>query len=88
MRHKTVYKTVEVEVEIDALELLDDLDDNELTDYLKKRAGFENTDPFVIEDYDELVNTYYHGDFDLEKFLSKLRKKDVVKILEKFKGTN
>jgi hypothetical protein len=70
-----------VEVDVDPAEVLDQLDPSDIEDYLEDK-------PYNLQskskgwDYDMLVESYYHGDFDLKKLLEELKMSDLVALFE------
>lgn len=70
------YITHNVEIEIDEEEFMDDyVGDNLLKSYYEERFGKESYD------YNDIVNDYYHGDFNLKLILDKIGIVEVNKVL-------
>ena len=74
-RHRT-------DVNIDPVDVLDELDPADIEEYLEDRQPEFHVAINNSWDYTELVNSYYHGDFDLKKFLEELKMTDLVAMLE------
>jgi hypothetical protein len=74
--------TVEIEIDdYDIDKILDQLNPEELVEYLiNNNVDIES---YYSKDRD-LVEEYYHGDFDPKRFLKNIRKEDAVKICSDF----
>jgi hypothetical protein len=68
------------EVQIDPFEVLEALDVDDIENYLDLRN--KATVSSIHWDYQEIIDSYYHGDFDLKKLLTELKMNDLVTLLE------
>ena len=66
-------KYVNVDCEIDLYEQLDELTDDELQEYIDSREFIFQSQQEKEINYEELVDMYYHGDFDVDKFLKLIK---------------
>jgi hypothetical protein len=69
------HQTVEIQAEVDPYDILDEMDNEDIVEYLQThqekyidRKGID----YANINYEELAYAYYHGDFNLEKFLDML----------------
>jgi hypothetical protein len=67
-------------VYIDPTEVLDELSTEDIEEYLSQRDPVFQS-PTHYWDYNLLADAYYHGDFDLKKFLTDIKKDNLVKLL-------
>lgn len=67
--------TFDTEVEVDVEDVLDDLTTDDILDYLEKDRDVIINDSIDYSeiDYEELKNAYFHGDFDLKKFMEMIK---------------
>lgn len=72
------HQTVEIQAEVDPYDILDEMDNEDIMEYyqtrIEKKIDKKSIDYSNIN-YEELAYAYYHGDFNLEKFLDMLEYK-------------
>ena len=74
-----ISKNVSVYTEVDPYDVLDELNADDIIDYLTDerdmRINLSSKINYSNINYEELAYAYYHGDFNLEKFLEMLEYK-------------
>lgn len=75
--------TVSATVKVD--DVLDEIDDEDIVEHLKRRGVLASIgEPSSVGyDYDELAHEVWHGDFDLDAFIRVLGVSDVRRALDK-----
>ena len=72
---------ITVNAEVDPIEVLDELDTNDILEYLRKHRDIGVDTSAHSSD---LVNDFFHGDFDLKKFLLEIGKQATAPVLQQF----
>ena len=83
MRHQDI--DIDCHAEVDTFELMDDLSDSELSEYLEDREGFGNKGLTVSYNVKELTDSYFHGDLDFKPLFKEIGVENIQKIIDEMR---